>query len=156
MDSADRSITRALAAPSRAEVEAALEALSARTGTRIDAVECAVGDFSSVARGKSVGRADFLDMAGCRLPSVVFGLTLTAGEPEAVFGPLLPASYLDVDLVPDLATLSPRPGRPGAAAVICEPAGPLRVAHTWPESCAPLRAVNTNGWTIPYPLVCQS
>ena len=44
MDSADRSITRALAAPSRAEVEAALEALSARTGTRIDAVECAVGD----------------------------------------------------------------------------------------------------------------
>jgi glutamine synthetase len=113
----------ALAAPAREALQAALE--QALAGASVDAIECAVGDFTSIARGKSVGRADFVGMAGCRLPSVVFGLTLTAGEPEAVFGPLLPASYLDLTLVPDLATLCPQPGRPGAAAVLCEPVGPL-------------------------------
>ena len=44
-------------------------------------VECAVADFSSIARGKIVGRADFEAMRGCKLPSVVFGVTLTGGEP---------------------------------------------------------------------------
>lgn len=102
---------------------AALEAASA--GEPVRAVECCVGDFTSIARGKSVSRADLLSMAGCRLPSVVLGLTLTAGEPEDVFGPLLPGSYLDMDLVPDLATLAPLPGRPGHATLLCEPTGPL-------------------------------
>ena len=95
-----------------------------------------MGDFGSVARGKSVGRADFVGMAGCRFPSVVFGLTLTAGEPEAVFGPLLPASYLDVSLVPDLSTLVAQPGRAGVAAVICEPVGPLRAERYGRTLCA--------------------
>ena len=101
----------------RAEAEAALERVGAQ------AVECALGDFTSVARGKRVHRDDFVSLAGCRLPSVVLGLTLTAGEPEAVFGPMLPASYIDMHLRPDLATLAPRPGRPGEVTVICEPAG---------------------------------
>ena len=132
-----RTPSNALAAPTREAVEAALAALSASVGgARIEQVECAVGDFSSIARGKSVGRADFVGMAGCRFPSVVFGLTLTAGEPEAVFGPLLPASYLDVDLVPDLATLAAQPGRAGMAAVICEPAGPLRAERYDRNICA--------------------
>lgn len=47
-------------------------------------VECAVADFTSVARGKVVARADFEAMRGCRLPSVVLGVTLTGGEPAAV------------------------------------------------------------------------
>jgi glutamine synthetase len=116
----------ALAAPDRSAVRDALAQLSAALGgAPIAAIECAVGDFTSVARGKSVGREDFIGMAGCRFPSVVFGLTLTAGEPETVFGPLLPASYLDISLVPDLATLCAQPSRQGAAAVICEPVGPL-------------------------------
>ena len=97
--------------PSRAALDAALDGCPPLSAADVDTIECAVGDFSSVARGKSVGRADFIALSGCRLPSVALGLTLTAGEPEAVFGPLLPASYLDVDLVPDLATLHAQPGR---------------------------------------------
>lgn len=100
-----------------AEAESALGRVGAQ------AVECALGDFTSVARGKRVHSDDFVSLGGCRLPSVVLGLTLTAGEPEAVFGPMLPASYIDMHLRPDLATLAPRPGRPGEATVICEPAG---------------------------------
>jgi glutamine synthetase len=108
-----------LPVPDRATVEAAL------SGTPWAHVECCLADFTSVARGRSVGRSDFVAQSGCRLPSVVLGLTLTAGEPEDVFGALLPGSYLDMDLVPDLSTLVPLPGRPNAAAVICEPTGPL-------------------------------
>ncbi|MDT8989627.1 glutamine synthetase family protein [Curvibacter sp. APW13] len=92
-----------------------------RTGAR--SIECALGDFTSVARGKRVHADDFLALGGCKLPSVVLGLTLTGGEPEAVFGPLLPESYVDMHLVPDLGTLVPRPGRTGEASVICEPTG---------------------------------
>ncbi len=108
-----------LAPLDRAAVESALSA------TAFSHVECCLGDFTSVARGKSVARADFVGQAGCRLPSVVLGLTLTAGEPDEVFGPLLPGSYLDMDLVPDLATLVPQPGRRAAGSVLCEPTGPL-------------------------------
>lgn len=105
-----------------------------------------MGDFTSIARGKRVHRDDFVSMAGCRLPSVVMGLTLTAGEPDAVFGPLLPDSYDDMLLRPDLATLAPRPGRTGELTVLCEPAGPLRSgagtvdASAWSPRAA-LRAV---------------
>ena len=60
---------------------------------------------------------------GCKLPPVALGLTLTAGEPATVFGPLLPTDHGDLALVPDLATLAPRPGRPGEATVLCEPTG---------------------------------
>lgn len=88
-------------------------------------IECAMADFSSVARGKLVGRDDWLNHGGCKLPSVVLGLTLTGGEPEAVFGPVLPESYADMHLVPDLSTLACRPGRSGEMTVICEPAGAL-------------------------------
>ena len=127
----------ALAAPERSAVQAALAQLSATLGgAPVAAIECAVGDFTSVARGKSVGHADFVGMSGCRFPSVVFGLTLTAGEPETVFGPLLPASYLDISLVPDLATLCAQPGRSGTAAVICEPAGPLHAERYGRTICA--------------------
>src|ERR1700749_1450380 len=120
MTESTTSSPHALAAPDREAVRAALAQLSALLGgVPVTAVECAVGDFTSVARGKSVGHQDFVGMAGCRLPSVVFGLTLTAGEPEAVFGPLLPGSYLDISLVPALATLWPPPGRQGTGAVIC-------------------------------------
>ncbi len=127
----------ALNTPDRSAVQAALAQLSAACGgAPIHAIECAVGDFTSVARGKSVGHADFVGMAGCRFPSVMFGLTLTGGEPEAVFGPLLPASYLDISLVPDLATLCAQPGRANTAAVICEPVGLLHAARYGRTLCA--------------------
>jgi glutamine synthetase len=91
----------------------------------VRSVECAVADVTSVARGKIVARTDFDAMGGCRLPSVVFGVTLTGGEPAEVFGPLLPEDYRDVRLVPDLATAVPVPGRADRVSVICEPAGEL-------------------------------
>jgi len=106
-----------LTPPSPIELAQALDPLAARR------VECAIGDFTSIARGKRVARDDFLALGGCKLPSVVLGLTLTGGEPEDVIGPLLPAQYIDMHLVPDLATLAPSPGRPGEATVICEPTG---------------------------------
>ncbi len=103
--------------PAHAELEAALAPLAARR------VECALGDFTSIARGKRVSHDDFIALGGCKLPSVVLGLTLTGGEPGDVIGPLLPAQYVDMHLVPDLATLAPSPGRPGEATVLCEPTG---------------------------------
>lgn len=106
-----------LEAVTPAQAEAALAAVGARS------VECVLGDFSSLARGKRVHRDDFVALGGCKLPSVVLGLTLTGGEPQDVIGPMLPLTYDDMRLVPDLATLAPRPGRPGEATVICEPAG---------------------------------
>lgn len=102
-----------------------LSVLPASLAEPCRSVECAVADFSSVARGKVVSRADFEALGGCRLPSVVFGVTLTGGEPPAVFGPLLPTDYRDVQLQPDLTTVVPLPGRPDRLTVICEPAGVL-------------------------------
>jgi len=77
----------ALAAPDRDAVRAALVQLSdALGGVPVTAIECGVGDFTSVARGKSVGHQDFVGMAGCRFPSVVFGLTVSGyGEPIGRF-----------------------------------------------------------------------
>ncbi len=89
----------------------------------VDWVECAVSDFSSVARGKRVHRDDFVAMGGCRLPSVAFGLSLTGGEPADVLETMLPEGFADFHLVPDLQTLARRPGRPGEATVLCEPQG---------------------------------
>ena len=57
----------ALAAPHRAVVQAALDRLSAELGVPVTAVECAVGDFTSVARGKSVGHRDFVGMTAAAL-----------------------------------------------------------------------------------------
>ncbi|MDZ7857000.1 glutamine synthetase family protein [Sphaerotilus sp.] len=89
----------------------------------IRTVECAVADLTSVARGKVVSRADFEALRGCKLPSVVLGVTLTGGEPAAVFGTLLPEAYGDLHLEPDLATAVPVPGREDRMSVICEPTG---------------------------------
>ena len=101
----------------------ALDALGAR------AVECAMGDFTSIARGKQLAVDDFCGMGGCKLPSVILGLTLTSGEPQIVFGPMLPKSYVDMALVPDMQTLALYPGRPGLAQVICEPRGSWDSSH---------------------------
>lgn len=117
------SVIRPLPPPSQEAMRTALARHEALAPVR--RIECAVADFSSVARGKLVSRDDWLAHAGCKLPSVLLGLTLTGGEPEAVFGPVLPVSYADMHLVPDLSTLAPRPGRLGELSVVCEPAGAL-------------------------------
>ncbi len=94
------------------------------TGARL--VECCIADFSSNARGKTVSREDFLAMGGCRLASVVLGLTLVGENAHELFGQILPSSFQDVDLVADPDTLVGQLGRPRAATVICEPRGHLR------------------------------
>lgn len=101
------------------------------TGARL--VECCVADFSSNARGKTVGRDDFLAMGGCRLASVVLGLTLVGENAHELFGEILPSSFQDVDLVADPATLVGQLGRPRAATVICEPHGRLRAERSGRE-----------------------
>lgn len=94
------------------------------TGARL--VECCVADFSSNARGKTVAAEDFLACGGCRLASVVLGLTLTGENPPDMFGHILPASFADLDLRADPSTLISQRGRSRAATVLCEPFGPLR------------------------------
>jgi glutamine synthetase len=93
-------------------------------------VECCVADFSSNARGKTVSTEDFLAVGGCRLASVVLGLTLTGENPPDLYGHILPASFQDVDLRADAATLIPQLGRAGAATVLCEPFGALTAEIT--------------------------
>ncbi|MBC7995284.1 MAG: hypothetical protein H7Z15_18800 [Rhizobacter sp.] len=91
----------------------------------VQRVECSAADYSSVARGKVVSKHDFVDQQGCRLPSVVFGLTLTGTESPEVFGRILPKSYRDVHMVPDMTTYVAPSILGAAASVICEPSGAL-------------------------------
>jgi glutamine synthetase len=90
---------------------------------QVRAVECSMADFSSVARGKIVSAGDFAAAQGCKLPTVLLGMSVTGGSPMAVFGSLLPNTYSDMILRPDLQTLARRPGRPHEATVLCEPSG---------------------------------
>jgi len=116
-----------LPSPSNEALCSALEALGARR------VECCIADFSSNARGRTVSREDFLAGGGCRLSSVVLGLTITAHSPAGVFGHILPSSYRDVELRADPDTLVAQVGRPLAATVLCEPHGALRAEATGRE-----------------------
>jgi glutamine synthetase len=106
--------------PTQDALRSALDALGARR------VECCVADFTSNARGKTVGREDFLAAGGCRMASVVLGMTLTAQSPPGVLGQILPGSYQDIELRADPQTLLEQVGRPHAATVLCEPYGRLR------------------------------
>ncbi|AOW15066.1 hypothetical protein LPB72_21295 [Hydrogenophaga crassostreae] len=96
---------------------AATQALGAQT------IECALADFTSLARGKWLAADEFVAQQGCRLPNVLFGMTVTGGWPEALFGSLMPKGYSDMQLLADLDTLRARPGRPHEATVLCEPVG---------------------------------
>lgn len=96
---------------------AATQALGVKT------IECAIADFTSLARGKLLAVDEFVDQQGCRLPNVLFGMTVTGGWPEALFGSLMPKGYSDMQLQADLSTLRARPGRPHEGTVLCEPAG---------------------------------
>jgi len=113
--------------PASQKLEEAIDGIGARR------VECCTGDFSSNARGKTLAREDFLAQGGCRMASVVLGLTLTGASPPRLFGALLPSSYRDVVLRADPATLMALPGRAGVATVLCEPHGALRAEESGRE-----------------------
>ena len=102
---------------SPAQFRAAAQQIGAHT------IECAMADFSSLARGKRLSVDEWVAQSGCRLPTVLLGMGVTGAAPSAVLGPLLPKAYADMQLVPDLDTLVPRPGRVGEASVLCEPSG---------------------------------
>ena len=98
---------------------------------RVDAigarfVECSVADFTSNARGKTPHRDDFLAAGGCRMASIVLGLTVTSQTPAGMLGHLMPSSYADVELRADPETLCAQFARRHAASVLCEPHGLLR------------------------------
>ena len=112
---------RLLDRPWPEDLPATLDALAeplARLGVRN--IECVASDFGSQARGKVLSRQRFIDEAGCRLPSVVFGTTVSGGEPAEVFARLIPKTYPDLALVPDLATLVPQPFAEQQLSVICD------------------------------------
>ncbi|MEZ5702335.1 MAG: hypothetical protein R3E42_10870 [Burkholderiaceae bacterium] len=91
--------------PPNAHLRAAAQQISAHT------VECAMADFSSLAQGKRLSVDEWVAQSGCRLPTVLLGMGVTGAAPASVLGPLLPKAYADMQLVPDLDTLVPRPGR---------------------------------------------
>ena len=105
-------------------------ATSAQLLRHVDRVECVLGDFTSLARGKTVGKADFLAANGCRMSSAVLGVTLTTGVPHDVMGPILPKNFIDLHMVADLQTLRLRTGVAGntEATVICDSVGVLNTA----------------------------
>lgn len=93
----------------------------------VERVECVLSDFTSLARGKTVGKADFLAAKGCRMSSAVLGVTLTTGVPYDVMGPIVPNNFTDLHMVADMHTLRRRHGPAGhtQATVICDSAGHL-------------------------------
>jgi glutamine synthetase len=95
--------------------------------SNVERVECVLGDFTSLARGKTVGSADFAAAQGCRMSSAVLGVTLTTGVPDDVMGPIVPKNFTDLHMVADMTTLKLRPARPHEATVICDSVG---ILHT--------------------------
>jgi glutamine synthetase len=116
-----------LSTPNQPSLHERVDALGARF------VECSVADFSSNARGKTPAREDFLAAGGCRMASIVLGLTVTSHTPEGMLGQLMPSSYQDLELRADPATMCAQYARPGAATVLCEPHGRLRAESSGRE-----------------------
>lgn len=99
------------------------EAMRACQLRGIKTVECAISDVSSVARGKVLTVPEFDAQRGTRLPAIIFGTTVTGGEPRAIYEDLIPSSYPDVALVPDWATFVADPLIADRATVICDVVG---------------------------------
>lgn len=92
-------------------------------------IECSFTHLNSVLRGKVIPLNEFLSAIQQHghfmfpFPSVAFGITLNGAEPPAVFGPLLPADYRDLQLTADLSTLRPSGLSTRLATILCEPLG---------------------------------
>lgn len=89
-------------------------------------VECAVPEFSSVARGKVLNTELFLSQGGCQIPAIIFGLAVHGYEAPEIYKEHFPETLGDTTAVPDWSTLvldplSPRP----MATVLCDVHGPV-------------------------------
>ena len=56
-------------------------------------VEVVFADLTSVARGKTMDVASFVQTLGARLPTLLLGLTVTGGEPPACWFQFVWSSY---------------------------------------------------------------
>lgn len=99
----------------------AAEGLAWLKANDIRRVELVFADLTSVARGKLLGSASFAETLGAKIPSLLLGLTVTGGEPPAVFERIFPATFPDMAMRPDWGTLVRDPlATVPTATVICD------------------------------------
>jgi len=102
-------------------VRSATEAVEWLHAQGIRRVEVVFADLTSVARGKTMDVASFVQALGARLPTLLMGLTVTGGEPPDVFKRIFPPSFPDMALLPDWQTLVRCPlSSVPTATVICD------------------------------------
>jgi len=83
-------------------------------------VEVVFADLTSVARGKVMDTASFVQALGAKLPTLLLGLTVTGSEPPDVFKRFFPPSFPDMALQPDWRTLVRCPlSKVATATVVC-------------------------------------
>ncbi len=86
----------------------------------IEDIECITPDLAGVARGKMMPTSKFLDNSTLALPASVFMQTISGEYPDETEGFQYPPHDGDLQLVPDLATLSAVPWETDPTAqVIC-------------------------------------
>lgn len=99
----------------------ATEALAWLASNDIRRVELVFADLTSVARGKILGMPGFVEALGAKMPSLLLGLTVTGGEPPAVFEQIFPQTFPDMALRPDWSTLVRDPlARVPTATILCD------------------------------------
>jgi glutamine synthetase len=99
----------------------ASDAIAWLSAQGIRRVEVVFADLTSVARGKVMDTASFVQALGAKLPTLLLGLTVTGGEPPDVFKRIFPPSFPDMALQPDWRTLVRCPlARVPTATVICD------------------------------------
>jgi len=104
-----------------AQISNANEAISWLAAQGIQRVEVVFADLTSVARGKVMDTASFVEALGAKMPTLLLGLTVTGGEPPDVFRRIFPPSFPDMALRPDWRTLVLCPlARVPTATVICD------------------------------------
>jgi glutamine synthetase len=104
-----------------AQISNANDAISWLAAQGIQRVEVVFADLTSVARGKVMDTASFVEALGAKMPTLLLGLTVTGGEPPDVFKRISPPRFPDMALRPDWRTLVLCPlARVPTATVICD------------------------------------
>ena len=99
----------------------AAEALAWLKANEIQRVELVFADLTSMARGKILSTASFVETLGAKAPSLFLGLTVTGGEPHDVFERIFPQTFPDMAMRPDWSTLVRDPlAKVPTASIICD------------------------------------
>ena len=102
-------------------LRSATEALDWLKANDIRRVELVFADLTSVARGKILSTASFVETLGAKIPSLFLGLTVTGGEPHDVFERIFPQTFPDMAMRPDWSTLVRDPlAKVPTASIICD------------------------------------